>query len=108
MDLTSAQCICRIWHLLCFQVKTDYQHAVKEGIVDLGFQNPSKAAQLTAHHIDQVKVVHPIPDQGCINLDRACGPSGRVVTGMQVTSMSASLAYAHAQTTLAYCYLGPG
>lgn len=66
------------------QVKTDYQHAVKEGIVDLGFQNPSKAAQLTAHHIDQVKVVHPIPEQGCINLDNACGQSGRVVAGVQV------------------------
>ncbi|KAL0050690.1 hypothetical protein WJX82_005287 [Trebouxia sp. C0006] len=65
------------------EVKTDYQHAVKEGIVDLGFQNPSKAAQLTAHHIDQVKVVHPIPEQGCINLDKACGHSGRVVSGMQ-------------------------
>ncbi|KAA6419936.1 MAG: dynein heavy chain axonemal [Trebouxia sp. A1-2] len=65
------------------EVKTDYQHAVKEGIVDLGFQNPSKAAQLTAHHIDQVKVVHPIPEQGCVNLDKACGHSGRVVSGMQ-------------------------
>ena len=70
--------------LVSVQVKTDYQHAVKEGIVDLGFQNPSKAAQLTAHHIDQVKVVHPIPEQGCINLDNACGQSGRVVAGMQV------------------------
>lgn len=89
MDLTAAQCIFQVKHLLCFQVKTNYQHAVKEGIVDLGFQNPSKAAQLTAHHIDQVKVVHPIPEQGCINLDKACRQSGRVVSGMQVRSITA-------------------
>ena len=66
------------------QVSTDYQHAVKEGIVDLGFQNAAKAAQLAAHHIDQVKVVHPIPEQGCINLDKASGHAGRVVSGTQV------------------------
>lgn len=65
-------------------MKSDYQHAVKEGIVDLGFQNPSKAAQLTAHHIDQVKVVHPIPQQGCIDLDQACHRKGQVVSGEQV------------------------
>ena len=65
-------------------MKTDYQHAVKEGIIDLGFQNPSKAAQLAAHHIDQVKVVHPIPEQGCINLDKACRRRGHVVSGEQV------------------------
>ena len=70
-----------VWDL---QVKTDYQHAVKEGIVDLGFHNPSKAAQLAAHHIDQVKVVHPIPQQGCINLDQACYRKGQVVSGEQV------------------------
>ena len=72
---------CTIWGL---QVKTDYQRAVKEGIVDLGFQNPSKAAQLVAHHIDQVKVVHPIPEQGCINLDKACKRQGQVVSGEKV------------------------
>ena len=65
-------------------MKIDYQHAVKEGIVDLGFQNPSKAAQLVAHHIDQVKVVHPIPQQGCIDLDQACNRKGQVVSGEQV------------------------
>ena len=70
-----------VWGL---QVNTDYQHAVKEGIVDLGFQNPSTAAQLVAHHIDQVKVVHPIPQQGCINLDQACKRKGQVVSGEQV------------------------
>ena len=66
------------------QVKAVYQHAVKEGIVDLGFAIPSKAAQLAAHHVDQVKVVHPVPLQACVNLDRACRNCGRVVTGIQV------------------------
>lgn len=74
--------------MLALQVKTDYQHAVKEGIVDLGFQNPSKAAQLAAHHIDQVKVVHPIPEQGCINLDNACKRKGHVVSGEQVCAQA--------------------
>lgn len=66
------------------QVKTEYQLAIREGIVDLGFQNPSKAAQLAAHHIDQIKVVHPVPEQGCINLDMVCSRGGHVVSGEQV------------------------
>ena len=57
--------------------------------MDLGFQHPSKAAQLAAHRIDQVKVVHPIPEQGCINLDKTCGHSGRVVSAAQVTQYRA-------------------
>ena len=66
------------------QVKVEYQLAVKEGIVDLGFQNPSNAAQLAAHHIDQVKVVHPVSEQGCVNLDMVCSRRGHVVSGEQV------------------------
>lgn len=65
-------------------MKVVYQHAVKESIVDLGFAIPSKAAQLAAHHIDNVKVVHPVPAQGCVNLDKACRNCGRVVSGVQV------------------------
>ena len=64
------------------QVKVSYQHAVKESIVLLGFEDPAKAAQLAAHHVDNVRVRHPVPEQGCVNLAEEGG--GQVVTGMQV------------------------
>ena len=64
------------------QVKASYQHAVKESIVLLGFEDPAKAAQLAAHHIENVRICHPVPEQGCVNL--AEEGWGQVVTGMQV------------------------
>ena len=64
------------------QVKASYQHAVKESIVLLGFEDPAKAAQLAAHHVENVRVRHPVPEQGCVNL--AEEGWGQVVTSMQV------------------------
>ena len=64
------------------QVKVSYQHAVKESIVLLGFEDPAKAAQLAAHHVENVRIRHPVPEQGCVNL--AEEGWGQVVTGMQV------------------------
>ncbi len=53
---------------------------MKESIVLLGFEDPAKAAQLAAHHVENVRVRHPVPEQGCVNL----AEDGQVVTSMQV------------------------
>lgn len=55
---------------------------MKESIVLLGFEDPAKAAQLAAHHVENVRVRHPVPEQGCVNL--AEDGWGQVVTSMQV------------------------
>ena len=64
------------------QVKASYQHAVKESIVLLGLEDPAKAAQLAAQYVENVRVRHPVPEQGCVNL--AEEGWGQVVTGRQV------------------------
>lgn len=71
------------WHL---QVQQTYQHAVKEAVVDLGFADPVKAAQLSAHRVENVKVRHPTPAQGCVVLGKLGQESGKEITSMQVST----------------------
>ncbi|KAK9829119.1 hypothetical protein WJX72_004004 [[Myrmecia] bisecta] len=61
------------------QVKLDYQKAVKQAIMDLGFSDPHMRALMAAENVEPIKVRDPVPAQGCVDLAKEGRGAGRIV-----------------------------